>query len=83
MGLGSQALVPVEVDAEERIIPAALDERIQSTLAQGHRIMAVVANACSTGSGLFDPLKAVADLCEQHGVLVSRGCLSWRVFSDF
>ncbi len=68
MGLGSQALVPVAVDAEERIIPAALEECIQSTLSQGYRIMAVVANACSTGSGLFDPLTEVANICDQHQV---------------
>lgn len=68
MGLGSQALVPVAVDAEERIIPAALEDCIQTTLSQGQRIMAVVANACSTGSGLFDPLTEVADCCAKHHV---------------
>ncbi len=66
MGLGSQALVPVAVDACERIIPAALEETIQQTQQAGGRIMAVVANACSTGSGLFDPLEQVASICEQQ-----------------
>ncbi len=66
MGLGSKALVPVAVDEHERIIPAALETTVQQTHQAGDLIMAVVANACSTGSGLFDPLEQVADICEQH-----------------
>ncbi|MGJ8662584.1 MAG: pyridoxal phosphate-dependent decarboxylase family protein [Marinicella sp.] len=66
MGLGSQSLVHVAVDKNEKIIPDALAEAIIQTQASGNQIMAVVANACSTGSGLFDPLDQVAKLCKQH-----------------
>ncbi len=68
MGLGSLALVPVEVDEHERMIPSALNETIEKTQASGFRVMAVVANACATGSGLFDPLDEIAHVCEQHQV---------------
>ncbi len=68
MGLGSQSLVPVEVDENERMIPSALHEVIKQTQAAGHRVMAVVANACATGSGLFDPLKEIAQVCQKEQV---------------
>ncbi len=68
MGLGRQALVSVEVDDNERMIPCALNEAIEQTQAVGDRVMAVVANACATGSGLFDPLREVANVCQKHQV---------------
>ncbi len=66
MGLGSQALVPVAVDEYERIKVDDLQQTIRQTQGAGFRIMAVVANACSTGSGLFDPLSQIADICKDH-----------------
>ncbi|WP_395377407.1 pyridoxal phosphate-dependent decarboxylase family protein [Marinicella sp. W31] len=68
MGLGKQAMISIPVDANERIIPAALQEKVTQALQQGHQIMAVVANACTTGTGLFDPLEDIASICEQHSL---------------
>jgi len=68
MGLGSRSLVPVEVDINERMLPSKLNNAIEQTHAAGYRVMAVVANACATGSGLFDPLDELAAVCEQHQV---------------
>ena len=66
LGLGSDALLPLEVDALGRLDPARLEEGYEEAVGAGRRVIAVVANACSTPSGLYDPLPAVADFCEEH-----------------
>ena len=66
MGMGKNAFVPVPVDENEVMVTSALEEVYQEQLKQGKRVMAVVANACATSTGLFDDLNAVADFCEKH-----------------
>lgn len=66
MGMGKNAFVPVPVDENEVLVTSALEEVYQEQLKQGKRVMAVVANACATSTGLFDDLNAVADFCEKH-----------------
>ena len=66
MGMGKNAFVPVPVDENEVLVISALEEVYQEQLKQGKRVMAVVANACATSTGLFDDLNAVADFCEKH-----------------
>ena len=68
MGLGKQAMITIPVDAHERIIPHKLEEKILQAQQDGHQIMAVVANACTTSTGLFDPIEEIADLCEEHNL---------------
>ncbi len=68
MGLGSRSLISVKVDENERMVPSALHQAIKQTHADGHRVMAVVANACATGSGLFDPINEIAKVCQKQQV---------------
>ena len=35
---------------------------------KGKRIMAVVANACATSTGLYDPLEAIGQFCEKNNI---------------
>tara|TARA_R110002072_G_scaffold17778_4_gene67243 strand:- start:915 stop:1769 length:855 start_codon:yes stop_codon:yes gene_type:complete len=46
--------------------PAALQQLILTCQAENKTIIAVVACACATPIGAFDPLNEIADLCEQH-----------------
>ena len=66
LGLGSAAVIPLEVDAVGRVIP----DRIPSALARvrdaGRRPMALVANACSTALGLYDRLRDIGSICREH-----------------
>ncbi|MDG1024122.1 MAG: pyridoxal-dependent decarboxylase [Flavobacteriaceae bacterium] len=66
MGMGKNAFVPVPVDENEVLVTSALEEVYQEQIKQGKRVMAVVANACATSTGLFDDLEATADFCERH-----------------
>lgn len=66
MGMGSQAFVPVAVDSNEVLLVSDLERAYNEQMAQGKRVMAVVANACATSTGLYDPLDAIGDFCQEH-----------------
>ena len=68
MGLGTRQVVKAEVDAEHRLDPVRLEATLHRLKATGHPVIAVVACACATPVGAFDPLSAVADVCEKHQV---------------
>lgn len=61
-------LVTVPADERFRMRVDALAARHAELTAQGKAVMAVVASACSTSTGAFDPLPAIADLCEARGL---------------
>ena len=66
MGMGKNAFVPVPVDSNEVILTDQLDRIYQQIKSQNKRVMAVVANACATSTGLFDPLNEMASFCKKH-----------------
>ena len=66
MGMGKNAFVPVAVDSNEVILTEQLEPVLKQIKKENKRVMAVVANACATSSGLFDPLDEMADFCEKH-----------------
>ena len=68
LGLGERAVVELEVDAEERIVPAALGDALERCRASGRRPMALVAAACATSTGLHDDLEACGAFCREHGI---------------
>ncbi|PTL83028.1 aminotransferase class V-fold PLP-dependent enzyme [Vitiosangium sp. GDMCC 1.1324] len=68
MGWGAEGVTPVPVDARYRLRPEALEDALASARRAGRRPIAVVASAGSTATGAFDPLEAVADFCEKHGL---------------
>ena len=57
MGMGKNAYVPVPVDQNEVILTSHLERVYKEVKNQNKRVMAVVANACATSSGLFDPME--------------------------
>ena len=68
LGLGLDNLVRVDSDARGRMDPAALEAAILLDVERGHEPMAVNATAGTTVLGAFDPLEAIADVCQRHGV---------------
>ncbi len=63
LGLGSDHLRRVGVDAEFRMNVAELRDRIRADRAAGFEPAAVVASAGTVNTGAIDPLEAIADLC--------------------
>ena len=68
LGLGERAVVDLEVDAEERIVPGALGDALERCRAAGRRPMALVAASCATSTGLHDDLEAIGAFCREHGI---------------
>ncbi len=68
LGLGERAVVDLEVDEYERLVPAALGDALERCHAAGRRPMALVAAACATSTGLHDDLEAVGAFCREHGI---------------
>ena len=66
LGLGKKAFYPVAVDENEELRIEDLSRVYKKAIHDGKRIMCVVANACATSTGLFDPLEAMGDFCHQH-----------------
>lgn len=67
-GLGRDAVRLVPVDADLRMDPARLRQRIHADRAAGARPCLVVGTAGTTGAGAIDDLPALADLCADEGL---------------
>jgi L-2,4-diaminobutyrate decarboxylase len=68
LGLGHDAVVPVAVDAAQRMDAQRLQAAVASLRSRGLLPMAVVATAGTTDFGSIDPLPAVAELAEREGL---------------
>ncbi|WP_029009324.1 pyridoxal phosphate-dependent decarboxylase family protein [Azospirillum halopraeferens] len=68
LGLGCGAVREAPTDPDGRLDPGRLATFITGLRREGAQVMAVVANACSTAVGLYDPLRAVAGVCRDLGV---------------
>jgi len=68
LGIGTDHVVKVKTDHRCRMIPADLDVQLASLRREGRPIVAVVAAACSTRTGAFDPLTEIAAICKKHSV---------------
>ena len=66
MGWGAGGAVEVETDDDFRMRPGALASSLARAEAAGRRVIAVVASSCSTATGSFDPLPAIADFCAER-----------------
>ncbi|MEV7009506.1 pyridoxal-dependent decarboxylase [Streptosporangium sp. NPDC051022] len=67
LGLGEEAVVPVPVDHELRMIPEALAGAMADCVRRGELPIAVVATAGTTDTGAIDPLPTCAALALEHG----------------
>lgn len=69
MGFGSEAVVPVPVDAEGRMIPSELDRLVTEAKTQkGQTPFYVNATAGTTVLGSFDPFDAISAVCKKHNL---------------
>lgn len=67
LGLGTDAVVRVDVDAQFRIQPASLRSSLEVCKSEGLLPMAVVATAGTTDFGSIDPLAEIAALVQETG----------------
>ena len=68
LGIGEESVYALAVDSAGGAIPAEIGGAIERARADGKRPFALVANACSTATGAFDPLRKIAGICQDHGL---------------
>ena len=67
-GIGVDAAISVPTDEAGRMRPEELERRIEAALAEGRRPFLVAATAGTTVPGAFDPIAAIADVTQRHGL---------------
>ncbi|MGF2734276.1 pyridoxal-dependent aspartate 1-decarboxylase PanP [Marinobacter sp. DUT-1] len=67
LGLGRDALVPVDTDDENRLQPDALRGKCLELQKQKIKVLAICGVAGTTETGNVDPLDAVADIAREFG----------------
>jgi len=68
MGMGKKSMLPVAVNDWEVLKPEALLPVYKRAKEEGKRVMAVVANACATATGLYDPIDEIGHFCEENNL---------------
>lgn len=68
MGLGAGGVVTVPIDAQLRLDVASLAPTLDAATRDGRRVFAVVASACTTAAGIYDPLEEAAGFCRERGL---------------
>lgn len=68
MGLGNDALIGLPYDSNYRMRTDLLEKYYEKALRKGITVAAVIANSCSTATGSYDDLGAIADFCDRHNL---------------
>jgi aromatic-L-amino-acid decarboxylase len=68
LGIGHRNVRKVPVDEKFRMKPEVLSRMIEEDLAAGRRPFCVVATAGTTSTSSIDPIPAIADIAERHGL---------------
>jgi L-2,4-diaminobutyrate decarboxylase len=68
MGWGEGGIVRIPVDLFYKMRVDLLENAFQHSLNSGRLPIAVVGSACSTSTGSYDNLHAIADFCEKHSL---------------
>lgn len=68
MGLGEKGIIKLSVDNQMRINVDLLPQTLQNANNEGKIIMALVGNACSTSTGIYDHNDEMADFCKENNI---------------
>uniref|UniRef100_A0A4X2L0U6 Cysteine sulfinic acid decarboxylase n=2 Tax=Vombatus ursinus TaxID=29139 RepID=A0A4X2L0U6_VOMUR len=68
LGMGTDSIRLVKADERGKMIPEDLEKQINQAEAEGAVPLFVNATAGTTVLGAFDPLEAIAEVCQQHGL---------------
>lgn len=68
LGIGRQGTRRIATDAEMRMDPEALEAAIREDVEAGWKPFCVVATVGTTSTTSVDPVPAIADVCERHGL---------------
>jgi aromatic-L-amino-acid/L-tryptophan decarboxylase len=66
LGIGQEGVRKIETDAEYRMDAEALRSAVERDVREGCRPFCVVATVGTTATTSIDPVRAIADVCQQH-----------------
>ncbi|WP_037298997.1 pyridoxal phosphate-dependent decarboxylase family protein [Runella limosa] len=66
MGMGSDGIIKIPTNARFQMRTELLEDYYQKAVQSGRKVIAVVGSACSTSTGAYDDLVAIADFCKKH-----------------
>lgn len=68
MGWGEAGIIKIPVNEQFQMRTELLPAFYEAALAKGLEVIAVVGSACSTSTGAFDDLEAIADFCQSNNL---------------
>ncbi len=69
LGFGNRNIIPIDVDEKRSVDLVKLKDKIKELQADKKtKIAAIIGIAGATETGIIDPLPALADLCQMHGI---------------
>ncbi len=68
MGLGTEGIIKVPTDEKFCMRTDLLASFYQKAENDGRKVIAVVGSACSTSTGSYDDLEAIAQFCQKHNL---------------
>ncbi|XP_064594414.1 cysteine sulfinic acid decarboxylase-like isoform X2 [Liolophura sinensis] len=68
LGFGTDNVISVKSDDRGKMIPADFENKVLQAKERGEVPLFVMATGGSTVLGCFDPLPAVADICQEHDI---------------
>ncbi|MEN0004848.1 MAG: aminotransferase class I/II-fold pyridoxal phosphate-dependent enzyme [Bacteroidota bacterium] len=68
MGWGAEGIIKVPCNDRFEMRTDLLEHYYQEATASGKQVIAVVGSACSTSTGSFDDLSAIAAFCKEHAL---------------
>ncbi|QHV95881.1 pyridoxal phosphate-dependent decarboxylase family protein [Spirosoma endbachense] len=66
MGLGSEGIIKIPTNDRFQMRTELLENYLEQAKEAGLTVFAVVGSACSTSTGSYDNLVAIADFCQKH-----------------
>lgn len=68
MGMPQQSFYPAAVDENDVMTVEGVHDAVERAKRDGKRVMVIIANACTTSTGLYDPIDEIGMLCEKEGI---------------
>ncbi len=68
MGLGTEGIIKIPSNKSYQMRTDTLENAFQNAVNQGLEVIAVIGSACSTSTGSYDDLEAIADFCAKQKI---------------
>lgn len=68
MGMGTKGIIKIPSNDKFQLRTDLLEEYLQNAKSAGFEVICIVGSACSTSTGSYDDLNAIADFAEKHDI---------------